>query len=128
MGRTSYRYYLIFEDRVEHIGREMRKRFPEKAGQKHPLLAVSYIREDGKLTIQHLHFNYGTLDEEGRCSKLSAASSWAKREAAKGCKVVNIMDYNQVKLTNEQQMLTALRLCADFGKAMEEFVTRRSKN
>lgn len=126
MARTCYRHYLIFEDRVEHIGREMRKRFPDKAGQKHPLLTVSYRREDGKVIIDFTDLEFGILDEDGRCSQTQFVMPGAKKRARanKGSKVVNIRDFTEVKLTDYQDMLVAARLIADFGMAMEEYVRK----
>lgn len=104
-----------------HIGRELRRRIPEKAGQRHPLLTILYSREEGKVVIWHMQFNYAILDEEGRCSKIQFARPRAKRGANQGCKVVDITDYDRAKLTGDQNMLIATKLWEYFGEAMDDY-------
>lgn len=49
LARQYTRYYVVFENQVEHVGQERRRRFPGREGQRHPLVCVLYTREKGKV-------------------------------------------------------------------------------
>jgi hypothetical protein len=77
------------------VGREMRRRFPGREGQEHPLVWVRYTREGGKVTsIISLNMNYVHFDEDGRVSAFIPTGSRGK--GGEGCKVVDIKDYKKL--------------------------------
>lgn len=126
MARQYTRYYVVFEDRIEHVGREMRRRFPGREGQKHPLVWAIYTREEGKVTrIISLRVDYVVFDEEGRASTIIPVVPQAKG-GEKERKVVDMKDYKRVNLTDLQRELLAVRLLADFGPAIGNYAGLKS--
>jgi hypothetical protein len=125
LARQYTRNYVVFEDQVEHVGREMRRRFPGREGQEHPLVWVRYTREGGKVTsIISLNMNYVRFDEDGRVGAFIPTGSRGK--GGEGCKVVDIKDYKRLNLTGLQLELLTIRLLADFGLAMGNYVMQKS--
>lgn len=116
MGKTYSRYYIVFEDQIEHIGREFRRRFPGREGQRHPLVGVIYTREEGRgKQIVSLNMDYVAFDEDGKVKAFIPVIP-ASKGTDKGSKVVRMRDYRKVNLTDKQRDLLVIRLVADFGE------------
>lgn len=116
MAKTYSRYYVVFEDQIEHIGREFRRHFPGREGQRHPLVVVIYTREGGQgKQIVSLHADYVAFDEKGKVNAFIPVMP-ASKGTGKGSKVVRMRDYRKVNLTDKQRDLLAIRLVADFGE------------
>ena len=128
LARSYCRYYIVFEDRVEHVDRERRKRFPGREGQKHPLVCVLYTRETGKVkSIVSLCIDYVVFNEEGRAETIIPVGSRVKG-VDKGRNVVCIKDYKRVNLTRLQRELLTIRMVADFGKSVMEYAWLHAEN
>lgn len=108
------------------LAMERCRRFPGREGQKYPLVYVVYNREEGMVkSIVSVSVDDAVLIRMGDPALLYRLVTRA-RVAIKGCKVVEIKDYQRVKFTELQRELLIFELVLEFWEARGDCAWSRS--
>jgi len=119
------RTYLILDDRMQHIGQNTSKRFPEYAGRIIPRLDVTYEDKD----IIRLTLNNYTIDSTGKpgigiSQQQKAAQAMESILAPILGRQENppiyLRDHKRNTLNDKQKEMLLKQLRKDFGSAWDE--------